>query len=349
MAFICQNCCKTCLFHAPKRLKMTKILPFAVLLLLVASCATLPKSYQTVDEVIATGPGPEDMVLDTLTEQPRLLISCNQRREGQPEYGEVFVYYPKTGKNKLLKRTGQPADLLFNPHGVDLVKVKNDLILLVVNHEHTRHINSILRYKVLKDELVFLEKITDPLIYSPNAVSGFSDGSILISNDLKKQRSIGEVLFKIKKAQVVYWNGKQCNIAAEKFCYTNGITIKDNKIVYLASTMQNKVWQFDFADGKMINKQVLAKVNGADNIRFDGNDLLVPGHLRFLKFLGHLKDSTHYSPTTVYRINPATKQRTVAYYDSGKQLSAGSTALIYNGYLYASGIFDAKMVRKKLQ
>ncbi len=328
---------------------MTRLIPFLCLLLLVASCASLPKGAQTTDEIIATGPGPEDMVLDTLTEQPRLLISCNQRRDGLPDYGEVFVYYPQTGKNKLLKRTGEPTDLLFNPHGVDLVKVQSDLILLVVNHEHTKKINSILRYKVMKDELVFVEKIVDPLIYSPNAVSGFSDGSILVSNDLKKQRSIGEVLFKIKKAQVVYWNGKQCNVAAEKFCYTNGITIKDNKKVYLASTMQNKVWQFDFADGKMINKEVIGKVNGADNIRFDGNDLLVPGHLRFLKFLGHLKDSTHYSPTTVYRINPATKKQTVAYYDSGKQISAGSTALVWNNALYVSGIFDGKIVKKKLK
>lgn len=327
---------------------MTRLLYF-LLVLLASGCATLPKSYQTADEIIATGPGPEDMVIDSITEQPRLLISCNQRRDGQPDYGEVLVYYPENGKTKILKRKGEPADLLFNPHGVDLVKVKGDLILLVVNHEHTKKINSILRYKVLKDELVFAEKITDPLIYSPNAVSGFSNGTILVSNDLKKQRSIGEVLFKIKKAQVVYWNGKQCNVAAEKFCYTNGITIKDNKKVYLASTMQNKVWQFDFADGKMINKEVVGKVKGADNIRFDGNDLLVPGHLRFIKFLGHLKDSTHYSPTTVYRINPATKTQTVAYFDSGKQISAGSTALVWNNALYVSGIFDGKMVKKKLK
>lgn len=328
---------------------MFRFYPIALALLFITSCATLPKSYQTADEIIAVGPGPEDMVLDTITEQPRLLISCNQRRNNLPDYGEVYVYYPESGKNKILKRTGEPAGLIFNPHGIDLVKVKSDLILLVVNHEHTKHINSILRYKVLKDELVFVEKITDPLIYSPNAVSGFSDGTLLVSNDLKKQRSIGEVLFKIKKAQVVYWNGKQCNVAAEKFCYTNGITIKDNEKVYLASTMQNKVWQFDFTDGKMINKEVIGKVNGADNIRFDGDDLLVPGHLRFLKFLKHMKDSTNYSPTTVYRINPATKKQTVVYYDSGKQLSAGSTALMYGDYLYVSGIFDAKMVKKKLK
>lgn len=336
---------------------MLRFLPVTIVLLcLLAGCATLPKSYQTTDEVIDTGPGPEDMIADTITEEPRILISCNARREGQPDYGEIEAYYPQTGVRKVLKRINEPDGLLFNPHGIDLVKLTakwpstgGDLVLLVVNHEHTKHINSILRYHVLKDELVFIEKVTDSLIYSPNAVAGFSDGTILISNDLKKQRSISEVLFKVKKAQVTYWDGKHCSVAAEKFCYTNGITIKDNKTVYLASTMQNKVWQFDFDKGKMINRQVIGKVPGADNIRFDGGDLLVPGHLRFLQFLKHMKDSTNYSPTTVYRINPVTKTQSVAYFDRGAQLSAGSTALVYGNYLYVSGIFDGKIVRKKLK
>jgi hypothetical protein len=96
----------------------------------------------------------------------------------------------------------------------------------------------------------------------------------------------------------------------------------------------------------MINKQTIAKVHGADNLRFDGPDLLVACHLRFLDFLKHMKDSTHYSPTTVYRIDPVTKKTSVAYYDSGKQISAGSTGLIYGGYLYASGVFDGRMVRR---
>jgi hypothetical protein len=62
-----------------------------------------------------------------------------------------------------------------------------------------------------------------------------------------------------------------------------------------------------------------------------------------------MKDSTHYSPTTVYRIDPATKKTSVAYYDDGKQISAGSTGLVYDGYLYASGAFDGKIVRKRVK
>lgn len=314
-----------------------------------ASCATLPKSYQTKDEVIPVGIGPEDMVVDSITEEPRLLLSCSARRKDEKDYGEIYVYYPETGANRILKRTGEPQDLSFNPHGLDLVKVDNDLILLVVNHEHLKQVNSILRYRVIKDELVFQNKIVDPLISSPNAVTGFGDGTLLVSNDAKKHGSIAEVLFKLKKAELIFWDGTKCSVACEnKFAFTNGITNKNGK-VYLASTMQNKVWQFDFKDGKILNREVIAKAKGADNLRFDGNDLLVACHLRFLKFLKHYKASENLSPSTVYRINPITKKRTVEYYDDGKQVSAASTALVFRNSLYVSGIFDPKIIRKKLK
>jgi hypothetical protein len=327
---------------------MIRYLIVAFFLATTASCATLPKSYQTKDEVIAVGPGPEDMVVDSVTEQPRLLLSCSARRKSEKDYGEIYVYYTQTGENKIIKRSNEPAGLAFNPHGIDLVRVGNDLILLVVNHEHQIHLNSILRYRVLKDELVFQNKIVDPLISSPNAVTGFSDGTLLVSNDAKKAGNTSEILFNLKKAQIIFWDGTKCSVASEKYCFTNGITNKNGK-VYLASTMQNKVWQFDFNSGKMLNRQIIGKAKGADNLRFDGDDLLVASHLRFLKFLKHYKDSKHYSPSTVYRINPTTKKRTVEYFDDGKQVSAAATALVFRNYLYVNSIFDPKIVRRQVK
>lgn len=325
---------------------MIRFLIAAIVLFTAASCATLPKNYQTKDDVVPVAIGPEDMIVDSITEIPRLLLSCSARRKSESQYGEIYVYYPETGAHKILKRLNDPADLSFNPHGIDLVQVNGELILLVVNHEHEKHINSILRYKVLKDELVFQNKITDPLISSPNAVTGFADGTFLVSNDAKKAGNIWEVLFKLRKALIVYYNGKECSIASGKYAYTNGITNKNGK-VYLASTMQNKVWQFDFKDGKMLNREVIGKAKGADNLRFDGDDILVAAHLRFLKFLKHYKDAANYSPSTVYRINPTTKKRTVEYFDDGKQLSAASTAIVFKNNLYVGGIFDGKIVKKK--
>jgi hypothetical protein len=48
----------------------------------------------------------------------------------------------------------------------------------------------------------------------------------------------------------------------------------------------------------------------------------------------------------VYRINPNIKTTSVEYFDDGKQISAGSTALRFKNDLYVSGVFDPKIVRK---
>jgi len=319
---------------------------FTILLVLLSSCATLPKDNQSTAQIVSVGPGPEDMVVDTISEKPRLLISCNSRRDGEAEYGEIYVYYPSDGTHKLLQRVNDPSDFLFNPHGIDLVMVKDTLILLVVNHEHAKHINSILRYQVTKDKMYFLGKIVNPLISSPNAVTGFENGTFLVSNDAKKAGNIWEPLLKLKRAQIVYWDYNKCSVASQKYCYSNGITNRNGK-VYLASTLQNKVWQFDFENGKMINKAVVAKAKGGDNIRFDGDNLLVSCHLRFIDFLKHMKHPEHYSPTTVYSINPQTHKKEVVFFDFGKQISAGSTAVSYGSNLYVTGVFDAKMAIKK--
>ena len=168
------------------------------------------------------------------------------------------------------------------------------------------------------------------------------EGGLLISNDAGKMGDYTEALFKLKRAQIIYWNHTTCSVAAGKFCFSNGITNQAGK-VYLASTIQNKIWKFDFKDGKMINQQVIAKVNGADNIRICDGNLYVACHLRFLDFLKHMKNAAHYSPTMVYKINPVSMQKSVVFFDDGAKLSAGSTGLSFHNKLYVSGVFDAKM------
>lgn len=314
-----------------------------LLLLVICSCATLPKNVADKNEqIVAVGPGPEDMVVDTISGEPRLLISCNARRKGDAYYGEINVYYINTGKVVVLKRE-EPADIKFCPHGIDLVKVKDTLILLVVNHDGITHENAILRYAVHNQTLVYLNKIVDPLIVSPNAVTGFADGTVLISNDAGKHGDYWEALFKQKRCKIVYWNYNKCTVAADKFCFANGITVKDNK-VYLVSTIENKLWSFDFKDGKMINKQVIAVVPGADNIRIaDNGNLYVACHLRYFAFIRHMNNAKKHSPTTVYSINPNSGQRTAVFFDDGAKLSAGSTGLVFRNKIYVSGVFDAKM------
>jgi hypothetical protein len=289
---------------------------------------------------INLGYGPEDIVIDTITnpDQPKLLVSCNSRRKTEKDMSEIFVYDIKAQTTSLVKRI-EPTDLCFNPHGIDLVNVHDSLILLVVSHCRANKTNSIVRYYWKNNMLYFLEKITDPLFTSPNAVSGFKDGSFLVSNDANKQGSIFEVLFKQKKAKVIYWNDGTASFADAKVCYGNGILVNGSTI-YQASTMPGEVYQYSFSNGKLSNKTTIAKVKGADNIRLDGNNLVVAGHLKFGKFLKHMKNTNKKSPTAIFTINKESHEKNLIYYNSGLLISAASTGLIYNHKLYIAQVFD---------
>jgi hypothetical protein len=110
--------------------------------------------------------------------------------------------------------------------------------------------------------------------------------------------------------------------------------------IYQASTMPGEVYQYSFSNGKLSNKTTIAKVKGADNIRLDGNNLVVAGHLKFGKFLKHMKNSNKKSPTAIFTINKDSHEKNLIYYNSGEVMSAASTGLIYDHKLYIAQVFD---------
>jgi len=310
----------------------------------LSSCIKMPVETNQPSQQIQIGYGPEDLVIDTISTAPRLLVSCNTRRDWEPQESEIYTMDIASRSVAKLNRIGEPKDLVFNPHGVDLVMERDSLILLVVCHDTLPHKTYIVRYLVKKEQLVYLDKYTHPLFTSPNAVAGFNDGSYIVSSDAKKSKDLFEVLFKIKVSKAVYCKNGNCENADKGVAFGNGIVIKDNKI-YRASTRENKVFAYDFVDGKMLNKNTIAKVKGPDNLRFEGNDLLVACHLKSFAFLHHMKDSTKHSPSTIYRITTDGSQKPkVVYFNNGSVIDACATGLIFRNKLYLSQVFDPQVV-----
>ncbi len=323
---------------------MKNILPLLLLLFSFSSCMKMPLETNQATQQIQTGYGPEDIVIDSILGDPRLLISCSTRRDSEPEENEIYSMDIATQKVSKLARKGEPADLNFTPHGLDLVLERDSLVLLVVSHDNVHHLTNIIRYWVKQNELVFIDKLTHPLFTSPNAVTGLPDGSFIVSNDAKKSRDFFEVLFKIKVSKAVYCKDGKCENADKGVAFGNGIVIKGNK-VYRASTRENKVFAYDFVEGKLLHKKTIAKVKGPDNIRLDGNDLIVACHLKSFAFLHHMKDSTKHSPTTVYRLaSDGTQKPTVLYFNKGEVIDACATGLVFRSKLYLSQVFDPQVV-----
>lgn len=331
----------------------THFLSYGIFLLgifLLSSCAKLPTHTQYPTEKIVTGPGTEDMVLDTLTDKshPRLLVSCNARRKAETPHGEIWAVNLQTDQTTIFPRKGEPQGLGFNPHGIDIVSRNGIVYLYVINHQHLLNRHIIMEYQVLADHLEFLAMYENPILTSPNDVCAIPNGKFYWTNDAHSTKTGAiEALLKIKGGYVGNHSADGLWTKSKKnFSYTNGIGVWDNDL-YISTARQSKVFRFKNQD---INDkpELICKLVGGDNISFLSNgNLLITAHLRQIKFLKHRSNPQIKSPSIVYLVNPNTKEKKVVYADNGNTISAASTAIWYDGYLYVCQVFDGFIIKAK--
>jgi hypothetical protein len=166
---------------------------------LIHQCRQIPATHGMATERISVGPGPEDMVPDTLQGVARLLVSCSSRRDSQEEYGEIIACYPGTGIQKSMIRVEEPPGIVFRPHGIYLEGIR----LYVISHEEEPHDHPVLIYEVHGDTLVFLEMVRTPMLHSPNALVTGPQQEIYVVNDAGKRGSILEKVLRLKRANVI--------------------------------------------------------------------------------------------------------------------------------------------------
>ena len=397
--------------EAPKPLSWSsgnglQIAVVMILLLSFSSCSVKTLGTEYPYQKIAVGAGPEDLILDNSTDPPRLLVSCDARRDNEPPQAGIWGLDLATGLATELPRIREPEFLVFHPHGIDLVRSERedsggvDLsdssgafdstlagqapapILYVISHDDERNIHSIYSYQVFADHLLYIRSWTDPLLVSPNAVCVLADGTLLVTNDSGKRGNRLEALLKQRKSNVVAWNPQtdRWGVVAGDLAYANGITSRGEG-VYVATTRQNRVFSYHWNGSELTDRKEIAKVPGADNLRWDGNDLLVAGHPNIIAFVRHAGSASKKSPVEVWRVTvspekPAVKARSKArssqdsgitdntqameesvykgpaarliYATDGEPISASATALIYQNHLYLSQVFDPFILKVEL-
>lgn len=308
------------------------------------SCKTVKVNFTHPSERIVTLPGPEDMVLDTLGEDERIIISCASRRKTESFVSGIQFYQFKTESITTAPITGLPDSIRFRPHGMDMGLFRGNKILWVINHEDEKKRQSVLRFIIQGDTLVFDSIITHPFIVSPNDICDGGNGSFYLTNDASSRKSTFELLFKIKGGSVVYFDS---NGGFQKFkrgfAYPNGI-IKVDHHLYISTTRENKIFSIGLdAEGNLLKDSVIlvTKGKGWDNFSRFGDRLLCTSHIQPIKFLGHLKKSSNLSPCRVYSIHPLTKSKGMVYHTDGIDISAASTAIFYKDHLYISQVFDS--------
>lgn len=327
---------------------MKPLFTIIVTVAFVFSAMAQPPKLQ--EELIYIGPGTEDIVLDTLNGQQRLLVSCSQRRKDLPAFGEIVALNVKDNSKDTLTRTGEPAGLSFHPHGIDLVKGTDGTpLLFVVNHEDTPEgkRNSIIVYEVKGKTLVFKKQQTDKTIVSPNDVAGLPDGGFYATNDSKRSKMgfgwLMEKLFKVRTSRIVYCtaDGKCINANDKKLAYANGILIV-NDLVYVAATQKKTLAEYRIqADGTIQYQRNVVKLNGLDNIsQVNSDHVIIAAHPKPGKFLKHAGNAEKLSPGVVYLIKLDNGKTEELFANDGSKISGNSVAVAFGQSFYIGQVFE---------
>jgi arylesterase/paraoxonase len=241
----------------------------------------------------------------------------------------------------------------FNPHAISLlVDKQGNERLFVVNHSKGRH--SIEIFQLNNDNLVHLETLQDPMMISPNDVVAVGLNQVYFTNDHGYAdgalRTLEEYA-RLKRANLVYYDGRSYKEAASGFSYANGVNVsRDGKKLYLAATteMTLYVFQRDIESGTLSQEAEIALDTGVDNIEIDANgDVWIGAHPQLLKFVGHAGDSSKLSPSQVLRIRQnSTGDYAVAekYLDKGQELSGSSVAAVLENRLLIGAVFESRFL-----
>ncbi len=298
---------------------------FLLSLLTLLAC-TRPETAPAQGEDIKVGYGPEDIVLDTGSPTPSLLISCSSRRETFPDFGEIIRYDITDGRLTTLIRTDEPANIRFRPHGIFLDTLAVPERLLVVSHESEQPaFHPILIYRVEGDSLRFEEMIDSPLLVSPNTLVTGPAGEVFVVNDAGKRGSLMEKALKMKRADIVrfekFGGG---GYTGEKVAGKLGMPAGVNRIadtLYVSDATLNRVFAYTISKKGLNDRREVVGVTGPDNIRTWHNRLLIACHVKPLAFVRHARSAARPSPCEIISLDPQTGEYEVVFSDDGTRIS----------------------------
>lgn len=346
------------------------------------SCAGLPPSRVKQCERLVTGPGPEDFVLDRSTASPRILVSSHDRR--QWTRGGIFVFDPgQPEAHEPLPREGEPTDLFFAPHGMDILVSEGRSYLFTISHGRHREAGrqQVLVYRILPKALRFVTAIESPLFTSPNDVAVDPAGGFYVSNDARSRGSLTEMLFALRRSSVVYCpyvpgaaattgaknaapisaegrasRSPTCIVAADRLAMANGVAVRGSA-VFVSTTRGGNLTRFQRGpDGRLTDPRVLFSAPSLDNLFFlspDGQngartEVLVASHPAGVAFLRHARDGKVPSPSVIYAVDIETGAARSLYANDGTEISAASGAFELDGWLYISQVFEPHLLRCSL-
>ncbi|EMG02106.1 hypothetical protein LEP1GSC123_2704 [Leptospira borgpetersenii str. 200701203] len=246
----------------------------------------------------------------------------------------------------------------FRPHGISLLKTKDTYRLYVISHPKFYEVHTIEIFERKGKEWLHVGTLTDPLLTSPNDLFVVSENEIFLSNDHGTggvPRYLWDDLFGFKRAEISHYDGKNWSNLGNPLSFGNGILYtknsRGNEFLYRSGYSDKSVFQFPIRreQGKPVLEEPkrIHIHSGPDNLELDSQGrIFVVGHGSTYRFLRHVKNPNYYSPTQVFRISTDGNFQEV-FATSGDLISAGSTAIPFEGRLYIAQIFNPYILNCK--
>jgi len=297
--------------------------------------------------------GTEDITIHPKTGMAYLSV-CDWRalKAGKNARGGIFAYDLKNPQPALGLLTDGPGPD-FKPHGISLyVDPGGRDTLFVINHSGGTHKVEI--YDLTTDGLIHRRTVADPALVSPNDIVGVGRDRFYASNDHRFTGGLLKTLedyLKLPLANIVYFDGRQFQEAADGIGYANGINVSpDGRRLYAAGSTQNvlKIFDRDLESGKLTLHESVAFDTGLDNIEIDSEGVLwIGAHPQLLKFVAHAKDPDKLSPSQVLRVelkDDGQHQIEEVYLNRGEELSGSSVGAVYRDRLIIGSVFEEKFL-----
>lgn len=298
---------------------------------------------------VQTGPGPHSLI-QVNGSTVRLLVSSHDRRNFE-KTGDIYDYEPSNGTMRPLPRTGEPRELSFRPHHIDIHQEDAETLLYVINHDdnkpNSRH-HSILVYAIQPDRLVFRKQLSDPLLSSPNHLSISPGGDIYVSNDRRDGSSVMELVLRQKKATIVHYRENSgWRIVARGLSFPNGVEAETSRVL-VSKTFGNALLEFPRKpDGSLGMPRTVVSLPLLDGLTpaQTPDHYLVISHASLVDFLQHKSNGSHRSPATVHEVNRVTGKTRIFFKDDGRKISGISAAVVAPDAVYFGQSFEPFLLR----
>lgn len=303
---------------------------------------------RTVGNVI----GAEDVTIDRTSGVA--FLSADDRRAtlaGRPQRGEIYTLDLRNPEARPVPRTrGIPEK--FHPHGISLWRSpQGSLRLFAINHltpvDHRVEV-----YDVEPEGLIHRESITYPELTSPNDLAAVGPREFYASNDRGYPepgwRQTLEAYLQLPWASVSHFAEGRSRLVVEGLAFANGVNVSaDGNTVYVAECLGRAIhfYERNRATGDLRWQRTVSLDSCPDNIEVDERgQLWVAAHPKLFNLLAHAADPEKLAPSQVLRIDPQSGLVEEVFLDSGKLISAASTAAVAGGQMVIGAIFDPKVV-----